>query len=30
MKEFYIKHKNSIIMSLNVMIISLSVFAKDT
>lgn len=30
MKEFYIKHKNSIVMFLNVMIISLGVFAKDT
>ena len=30
MKEFYMKHKNSIVMFLNVMIISLGVFAKDT
>lgn len=30
MKEFYMKHRNSIIMFLNIMIISLGVFAKDT
>ncbi|CED94012.1 MULTISPECIES: hypothetical protein [Romboutsia] len=30
MREFYMRHRNSIIMFLNIMIISLGVFAKDT
>ena len=30
MKEFYMKHKNNIIMFLNAMIIALGFFAKDT
>ncbi len=30
MKELYMKHKNSIIMFINAMIIGLGVFTKDT
>lgn len=30
MKKFYMKHKNSIVMILNVMLISLGLFNKDT